>query len=193
LPGELTKPIDQYTGDEFHALVQRLPWAGGVDRERKCRGDATCEGTTPTRRTMVRVDAVNGQDSISATSVAANGVVTIRAINRGTIDEDRYGLKANRRLEYYLIVLPGDAAAGRWRLEELDTTPGARKHASVGTGTFRPCNHPFRAKRVNRANFFTCADSHLSDSVQTSGLALFAVATDPMWTDCAQGCCLADG
>jgi hypothetical protein len=141
---------------------------------------------------VVRVDAVNGQDSVSATNVPANGVVTVRAINRGTLDEQRYGFKPNRRLEYYLIVLPGSGANGRWQFEELDTTPGARRHTSVGTGTFTPCNHPFRRGRVIRANFYTCEESRMSDSVQRSNLMLFDFPTDPVWTECAQGCCIAD-
>jgi hypothetical protein len=34
----------------------------------------------------------------------------------------------------------------------------------------------------------------MSDSVQKSGLVLFAPPnTDPLWMDCAQGCCMADG
>ena len=192
LPGQLTKPIDQYTGDEFFEFVQRLQWGGGAERQRKCKGDPACDVANPPRRTPVRVDAVNGQDSLSATSVPANGVVAVRAINRGNVDEDRYGFKANRRMEYYLIVLPGAGGNGRWRFEELDTTPGARRHASIGTGTFRPCNHPFRPGRVNRANFFSCADSHLSDSVQRSNLMMFDPSTDPVWVECTAGCCIGD-
>jgi hypothetical protein len=192
LPGQLTKPIDQYTGDEFFEFVQRLQWGGGAERERKCKGNPGCDGTNPTRRTPVRVDAVNGQDSLSATNVPANGVVAVRAVNRGTLDEDRYGFKPNRRLEYYLIVLPGTGGNGRWQFEELDTTPGARRHSSIGTGTFRPCNHPFRPGRVNRANFYTCADSHMSDSVQRSNLMLFDPPTDPVWVECTGGCCIGD-
>lgn len=192
LPGQLTKPIDQYTGDEFFDFVQRLQWGGGAERDRKCKGDPGCDGTNPAKHTVVRVDAVNGQDSVSATNVPTNGVVTVRAINRGTADEQRYGFKANRRMEYYLIVLPGSGANGRWQFEELDTTPGARRHASVGTGTFKPCNHPFRPGRVIRANFYTCEASPSSDSVQRSNLLLFDPFTDPVWTECAQGCCIAD-
>lgn len=191
LPGALTKPIDQYTGDEFYEFVQRLQWGGGVEKDRKCRGNAGCDGTNPSRRTLVRVDAVNGQDSISATTVPANGVVAVRAINRGTLTEDRYGFKPERRLEYYMIVLPGTGGNGTWRFEELDTTPGARRHTSVGTGTFRPCNHPYRPGRVNRANFYTCENSPIaSDSVQRSNLMMFSPFTDPIWIDCAAGCCI---
>ena len=194
LPGTLTKPIDQYSGDELYELVKRLKWGGGADRERKCKGEPQCDGTAPSKHTTVRVDAVDGQDSISALSLPANGVVTVRAINKGSATEDRYGFKAEKKLEYYLIALPGTPVRGAWQLEELDTTPGARRHTKVGSGTFTPCNHPFQPGRVNRANFYTCNDSHMSDSVQKSGLVLFAPPSkDPIWTDCAQGCCMADG
>jgi hypothetical protein len=90
-----------------------------------------------------------------------------------------------------MIVLPGTAGNGTWRFEELDTTPGARRHTSVGTGTFRPCNHPYRPGRVNRANFYTCENSPIaSDSVQRSNLMMFNPLTDPIWIDCAAGCCI---
>ena len=193
LPGQLTKPIDQYSGDEFYDFVQRLKWGGGVDKARACKDDPGCSGTRPSKETMVRVDAVDGQDSLSATAVPVNGVVEMRALNKGSQVEQRYGFKPDKKLEYYLIVLPANGNTSTWRLEELDTTPGARKHASVGTGTFKPCNHPFQPGRVNRANFYNCADSHMTDSVQKSGMVMFDPKTDPLWTDCAQGCCLADG
>ena len=193
LPGQLTKPIDQYTGDEFYAFVQRLKWGGGADRSRACKGDPGCGGTKPSKETSVRVDAVDGQDSLSALGVPADGIVAIRAQNKGSLVEERYGFKPDKKLEYYLIVLPGNGTAGTWRLEELDTTPGSRKHSSAGTGAFKPCNHPFQPKRVNRANFYTCADSHMSDTVQKVGMMMFDAKKDPLWTDCAQGCCLADG
>ncbi|MDB4881804.1 MAG: hypothetical protein JWL95_570 [Gemmatimonadetes bacterium] len=193
LPGALTKPIDQYTGDELYDLVKRLKWGGGADRERKCKGDSACDGSQPSKRTMVRVDAVDGQDSLSALNLPANGVIGVRALNKGEQVEERYGFKPDKKLEYYLIVLPGSAKSGTWQLEELDTTPGARRHTKVGGGTFTPCNHPFQPGRVNRANFYTCADSHMSDSVQKSGLLMFDPKTDPLWMDCAQGCCMAEG
>jgi hypothetical protein len=191
LPGTLTKAVGEYTGDEFYALTHKLEWGGGVERERKCTGDPQCEGATP-KLTIVRIDAVGGQDSISATNLPKNGVVSVRALNRGEFTEARYGFKTNKALEYYMITLPGDEKAGRWQIAELDTTAGARKITLTGNGTFTPCNHPFRPKPVNRANFYTCQDSHTSDSVQKTGLLLFAAPTDPAWISCAQGCCILD-
>lgn len=193
LPGELTKPLDQYSGDEMYDFVRKLSWGGGADVERKCKDDPSCDGEKPATQTLVRVDAVDGQDSISAINLPKYGAVGMRALNRGKQVEERYGFKPAKNLEYYLVVLPGDQKAGKWQLEELDTTPGARKHTTVKSGTFTPCNHPFQPKRVNRANFYTCTDSHMSDSVQKSGLKMFAPPKDPLWMDCAQGCCMADG
>jgi hypothetical protein len=190
LPGTLTKPIDQYTGDEFYDFVQKLKWGGGVEKARKCKGDPACSGTKPSKETKVRVDAVDGQDSITTTALPANGVVAMRAINRGSLDEERYGFKADKKFEYYAIVSPGTGENGTWRVEELDTTPGARRHTSFGTGTFQPCNHPFRPGRVNRANFYTCEGSLAADSAQTSNLLMFAASSDPIWFDCARGCCI---
>ena len=192
LPGQLTKPLAQYSGDEFYQFVQRLQWGGGVERDRKCRGNPRCDGTQPSERTLVRVDAVNGQDSLSAATAGPNGVVAVRAQNRGSQVEERYSLKPDRRIEYYFLVLPGAGPNGRWQLEELDTTPGSRRHTTVASGVFRGCNHPYRPGRVNRANFYTCTNSPTTDSVQRSGLVMFDPRTDPVWVNCAQGCCIAD-
>jgi hypothetical protein len=190
LPGTLTKPIGEYSGDEFYALTHKLEWGGGAESDRKCVGDPQCEGATPSKYTLVRVDAVGGQDSISATNLPKNGVVTVRALNRGEYTEARYGFKNSKTLEYYVLVLPGDEKAGRWQVAELDTTTGARKITMLGSGTFTPCNHPYQPKLVNRANFYTCQDAHMSDSVQKTGLLLFSAHDDPIWASCAQGCCI---
>lgn len=192
LPGALTKPIDQYTGDEFYQFVQRLGWGGGAEQARQCKGNPACSGENPAQLTRVRVDAVDGQDSISAATVPANGVVAVRALNNGDQVEDRYGFRPGRNLEYYMIVLPGAGPNGTWRFEELDTTPGARRHTSLANGRFTPCNHPYRPGRVNRANFYTCNGSYAADSVQRSNLMMFAPPRDPVWIDCAAGCCIAD-
>jgi hypothetical protein len=32
----------------------------------------------------------------------------------------------------------------------------------------------------------------MNDSAQTSNLLLFASPKDPVWTECAEGCCIAD-
>jgi hypothetical protein len=192
MPGQLTKPIDQYSGEEFYDFVQKLKWGGGTEKDRKCKGDPQCDGTRPSKQTIVRVDAVDGQDSLSAQLSGPNGVVAVRAQNRGTLVEDRYGLKPDKQIEYYIVVLPGAGQNGQWQLEEVVTTPGSRSHTKVGSGVFRGCNHPYRPGRVNRANFYTCANSPQTDSVQRSGLVMFDPKTDPVWVDCAQGCCLAE-
>ncbi|HEX7977633.1 MAG TPA: hypothetical protein VF461_03470 [Gemmatimonadaceae bacterium] len=192
LPGRLTKPVDQYTGDEFYALVQRLPWGGGAERDRPCKGDPGCGGDKPSKHTRVKLDAVDGQDSISVKNVPTNGVVAVRAINNGGITEDRYGFKPAKNLQYYLVVLPGATdSTGRWQFVELDTTSGARRISIAGAGTFTPCNHPFKKNRANRANFYTCPESLAADSAQKSNLVMFAPPKPPVWTACAEGCCIA--
>jgi len=96
LPGALTKPIDQYTGDEFYDFVQKLKWGGGAEKARKCKGNPGCGGTNPSQTTRVRVDAVDGQDSIPVTTLPANGVVAVRAGNKGTLDA-KSTIRANLR------------------------------------------------------------------------------------------------
>ena len=189
LPGELTKPIESYTGDELYEFVSKLQFTGGVERERKCKNDPACGNAKAPKRTKVAVDAVATQDSISPATTPRYGVVYIRALNKGDAEEARYSMKPGSNLEYYLLVLPGAAQTMKWQLEQLDTTPASRRHASIGTGPFTGCiGHPWAAGA--KADFKTCANAAVRrDSVVKLGLALQGGADDPMWAACASGCC----
>src|SRR5689334_24981952 len=85
LPGTLAKPLDQYSGDDLYALTRQLQFGGGVDRDRRCRGQGACRGATPTARTSVRVDAVVGQDSLNPAALPPTGVIAARALNHGQL------------------------------------------------------------------------------------------------------------
>jgi hypothetical protein len=187
MPGALVKPIDDYTGDELYELVRRLTFTGGQTRQRGCKNDPGCGST---KRTTVAVAAVATQDSIGPTTMPQYGVVYVRAINTGDAEEARYSMVPNaNRYEYYLIITNDTSGkAMQWRLEQLDTTPGARRHSSAGTGRFVGCNHPW--KPGARADFKTCANSaSANDSIVRLGLALQGAIDDPMWTECGMGCC----
>jgi hypothetical protein len=190
LPGDLTKPIDDYTGDEFFAFVKRLSYVGGHERQRNCRRDPGCSGSKPTRHIKVLVDAVATQDSIGPSTTPDFGIVYVRAINKGDAPEARYGMLPGKQYEYYMIITADSAGTGmQWRLEQLDTTRGARKHSSFGTGQFVGCNHKW--VRGAGADFKTCATSAAThDSVMKLGLNLQAGDGDPIWAVCAMGCCI---
>ena len=190
-PGALPKPLDSLSGEELYTFTHQLKFGGGVEKERKCKGAPECSAVKP-MKTKIRVDAVDGQDSLSVTALPANGVVAVQARNNGAFVDAYYSMKPEKNMEYYLVVLPGTDQGGRWRLEQLDTTPNKRAHTQVASGTFKPCMHTFVPHKVNRANFYTCADAHMmqSDSVSKSGLALQG-DDPPIWLDCAQGCCTA--
>ena len=189
MPGALTKPIEAYTGDEFHDFVTKLQFTGGVERERKCKNDPACEAAKNPKRTKVFVDAVVTQDSIAPATVPEFGVVYVRAVNKGDAEEARYGLKPGPSLEYYSIIMRDSAGGMKWRLEMFDTK--ARQHAAAGTGPFRSCNHAWVAGA--KADFKTCANASVGhDSVKTLGLALQSADNDPLWAACASGCCVED-
>ena len=190
MPGALTKPIDSYTGDELYDFVRKLQFTGGQTRERKCKNDAGCSNPKSPTRTRVSVDAVALQDSVAPGNVPQFGVVYIRAINTGDAEEARYGLKPGPRIENYVIVLPDTGARMKWRLEQLDTTPNARVHASIGTGPFKGCvGHKW--EKGAKADFKTCAMAAAGhDSVVKLGLTFQDPGADnPMWAACASGCC----
>jgi hypothetical protein len=179
--GDLLKPLDQYTGEEFFVFATRLPVSGGNERARGCRGDAECGRG---KRTNVRIDAVSDADSLGPGTVGPNGTVAARVINRGQDAEGRYGMQGGGRMYYFLVVMPGGAT---WRLEELDTQ--GRTHRAVASGRLVGCNHRFTPGA--RADFKTCASA---GGRSTISLVSFAQGTDdPMWISCASGCCTAEG
>ena len=188
LPGTLAKAIDQYSGDELYTLAHGLTFTGGNERQRRCRGNAACRGANPSQRSRIRVDAVNAQDSLSAAAVPANGVIMVRANNTSTFADSMYNMQPGARYEYYLIVLPGTGGRATWRLEELDTTQGARAHRSVATGVIRECNHPFQ--RGARADFKSCATA----AARPASFSAFQSGggEEPIWYGCSSGCCTAD-
>jgi hypothetical protein len=189
LPSDLTKPIGQYTGNEFFNLVNGLNYVGGQDRVRGCRGAPGCGNTL---RTNVRVDAIAGTDSIGPNNLPQFGVVVARAINRGQATEAMYGMLstgANGRYSYYLIVLPNPDGP-RWRLEQLSIQGNNRTHTLLAQGRFTPCNHPFVPGA--RADFRSCAQA--ATPASNGVLASFLQGNDPpMWVTCLAGCCVADG
>lgn len=188
-PGNLPKPIDEMTGDELYSFTRTLSFGGGVERRRRCRGNPECRGNRPKDSTVVRIEAVEREDSLSMNGLSQNGVIGARALNRGTLADSMYNTKPGRQYEYYLIVMPAGAGVANWRLEELDTTQGARSHRSVSTGAFHGCNHPFVPG--SRAAFKTCAQA--AADVKPAAFGMFQGDEEsPIWVSCALGCCTAD-
>lgn len=140
----------------------------------------------------VRADAVADADSLSGTTVGANGVVAARVINNGSDTENRYNMEpatAGRRA-YFLIVLPATGGTANWALEELDVQGNNRSHRTVSTGPLTACNHPF--VRGARADFKTCATAR-GGTFRQASFGLSAQEDDPpLWISCAAGCCTAD-
>lgn len=187
LPGMLPKPLASYSADEFFAFTHALGYGGGIDKPRRCKAATGCE-VRGGKLTSARVDAVNGQDALSASVVPQNGVVAVRARNTGAYEEARYGMLPGAAYEYYVVVLPDTGGKARWSLQQLVTTAGARTLTEVGRGTFIACAHA--SKGSYRANFHTCEDAHRSsDSTMRMGLLLQEVASDPIWVKCNTGCC----
>jgi hypothetical protein len=190
-PGALAKAIEGYSGDELFDLTRRISFVGGTEGQRRCRGNADCRGRGPKRSTRVRVDAVDQQDSLSATTLSPNGVIAVRASNRGAEADSMYNMRPGANFEYFLVVLPPtqSGAKARWRLEELDLTQGKRSHHTVSQGTVTECNHPFR--RGARADFKTCATAATIRPASYRPLQGDGFE-EPIWFDCALGCCTAD-
>ena len=191
MPGALTKPLSSYSGDEFYALVTRLSYAGAHERDRRCVNAPGCEGTPPTKLVKVQVEAIATQDSIAPANATTNGVVYVRALNRGDAEEARYHLAPGAQFQYFVIVNAPSADAMQWTLVQLDTTSKARRLSTLSTGKFTPCNHPWVAGA--QADFKTCERARSArDSIVTLGLALQTFDNDPIWATCSTGCCIVE-
>jgi len=127
---------------------------------------------------------------LSAGALPPNGVIALRAINRGQRADTMYNTRPGAAYENYLIVapVPGTATA-TWRLEELTTTAGARSHRTIASGTFRGCNHPF--VRGPKADFKTCTEA-ATVRPASFGSMIQGDNESPIWLGCAEGCCTAD-
>lgn len=193
LPGALTKPIGQYSGDEFYALTRQLQFGGGGEHQRACRGRAGCRGANAREFTRVQVDGVAGDDSLSATNLPPNGAIAVRALNSGRFADSLYNMRPGAAYENYLIVLPTpNSASASWVLEELTTTPGARTHQTIAKGTLRECTGPGHSfQRGPRADFKTCEQA-AQVRPASLGSALQGDIGPPIWFGCALGCCTAD-
>lgn len=192
LSGDLTKPLAQYTGAQFAALVQPLRYGPNLTRQRRCRGPAEC---TAGRRVGVRIEAVADADSLAAGNLPAFGVVAARVQNTGGEMEARYNMRGGAQYSYYLIIRPGPGASGaQWVLEEIDRQGSNVAHRTVASGRFTPCNHPFA--RGARADFRTCADSPARGGRASLQPVMFMPQggpdDPPIWISCAAGCCVAE-
>ena len=188
LSGDLTKPLAQYTGAQFAALVRPLQYGQGVERARRCRGLSEC---TAGRQVNVRIDAVVDADSLGPTNLAPNGVIAARIRNRSAEMEARYNMRGGAQYEYYLIVQRAAGGGAGWVLEELDTQGTNVAHRTVASGRFVGCNHPF--VRGARADFRTCNQTGGGRaSVQLISFEKQGPDEPPIWVACAAGCCIAE-
>lgn len=189
LSGDLSKPLAQYTGAQFAALVRPLRYGQGAEKQRKCRGPAECAAG---RLVTLRADAVADADSLSPANLPRYGVVAARIRNRGVEMEARYNMRGGTQYVYYLIVQPATNGRATWILEELDTQGSSVTHRTVSSGRFTPCNHPF--VRGARADFKTCAQAAAGGSSSVSLVSFSRQGPDdpPIWISCAMGCCIAE-
>ena len=189
LSGDLAKPLAQYTGAQFAALVQPLRYGQGAERQRRCRGLVECAAG---RQVGVRIDAVADADSLAPGNLPPNGVVAARIRNRSPEMESRYNMRGGAQYSYFLIVHPAAGGLATWTLEELDAQGTNVAHRTVASGRFTPCNHPF--VRGARADFRTCTQPGTGRaSIQQIALMQQGGPEDPpIWIACAAGCCIAE-
>jgi hypothetical protein len=196
LPGALTKPIDQYTGDELYALTRQLQYGGGGAHGRRCRGRASCRGPNARDTTVIQVDGVAGDDSLNARNLPANGAIAVRALNQGQFADSLYNMQPGAAHENYLIVtrVPNSATMS-WRLEELTTTAVARAHRMIANGTIRECTGPGHQFQPGpRADFKTCEQAaQVRPAALGGGMMLQGDVGPPIWFGCFAGCCTTDG
>jgi hypothetical protein len=193
LSGDLTKPLAQYSGAEFAALVRPLTYGQGATRNRQCRGPQECNGRR--RQVSVRIDAVADADSLGPGNLGQFGVVAARLRNTGPEMEARYNMRADPEYTYYFIVTSQGPGNLVWIVEELDTQGTNVSHRTVSSGRFVLCNHPF--VKGARADFYTCANSPGGRGGRaTVTPVLYTPAQGfedpPIWIGCMLGCCTAE-
>jgi hypothetical protein len=180
-PADLTKPLDQYTGDELFALANGQRFTGGNTRARPCRGPG-CSGVRA-RTTRVNVEAIVGEDSVGGGNIGPFGTIVSRGRNLGTEPDLLYGMRPGNRYMYFLIVFADTGGTARWQIEQLEINGNTRTHSPLASGRVQYCNHPF--VRGARADFRTCEQG---DVIRQ---ASFQAGDPPWWWSCTMGCCVA--
>jgi hypothetical protein len=171
--------------------VSRLSYTGAHERDRRCANAPGCEGTPPTKFVKVQVEAIATQDSIAPSNATTNGVVYVRALNRGDAEEAKYRLAPGAQYEYFVVVNAPTKDAMQWTLVQLDTSSKARRLTTIGSGKFTPCNHQWVAGA--QADFKSCDKARSArDSIVKLGLVLQGFDNDPMWATCSTGCCIVE-
>lgn len=187
LRGDLPQPADAYVGapDDFLQFVRARGWVG-QDRPRQCDDDAGCNGPTPSKKTWMRVQAIDDSHLIDLTKLGPNGTLVGRMMNIGLHRDARYHIPAYQVGEYtvenYILVLPPN---GKQRLVSLSFPNGKpRVRITDLDGLFHPCPpHDDPPLGYAFADFRTCPG-------QTKVAAATAdYETALAWISCSYGCC----
>lgn len=180
-PGDLTKALATYTGDEFFTLVRGVQFTGPNTRPRRCRG---CTGA---QRASVTVDARDGSHVIADADLGQFGTVVVRARNSGPNVESMFGMRPGARYEYYLVIRPDTGGITRWHLAELDIQGTTRALQVVDSGRVRGCGHAL--KTAATADFRSCDSEAI---IRPASFVPLQSIDDPLWYSCPAGCCVTE-
>jgi hypothetical protein len=171
---------------DFSALLGRLRFTGGTERDRTCVGTPECDAGTV--RTSAHVEAVD-QAPIASSNIPANGVVVTRVANTGQFTERRYGLTPGSIA--YVVAQPtsDSSAVGAWSLVQM---VGAKTQV-LASGLIRACGHGIYSGKP-QADFRTCASAATAhgNGMKINSASFRTGDEDPIWAECSMGCCVAD-
>jgi hypothetical protein len=200
LTGALPKHLNDMTNGEFAQFVAQLRWSDSTDTTRRCDTSGAvgepCRGDEPTAFTRARIYSESTSHLVGDGYYPRNGTVVWRLVNLGRRVENRYKLRPDTNVSYYVVVFPPGFLRRRatWRMVEVDRrAPPATREAPVAThmrDVYRQCNdrpHPYRRKRVL---FAWCpGEEPRRPAGMFTPVAQIGIIDSPGWGECSSGCC----
>lgn len=190
----LTKPVTDYTGDQFQAVVSAL-YFGGSAVDDVVDPDTGAAAPQPPGGAELMVEAMSEANQVNLNDVGNFGTVVARLRNLGGGSDPTFGTTPGASHEYYIIVTPGTRAdTAAFTIVRLTRGPNPSIDPRGRTGIIAPCADDEAAPSYSSARFGGCTHRGATATAERPGF--FGVGTlwaqegrGSIWVSCSAGCC----
>lgn len=188
----LTKPVADYTGEQFQSLISAL-YFGGSSVDSAIAADTSVTAPAPGSAELM-IEAMSAANQVDLNDVGNYGTVVARLRNLGGGSDPTFGTTPGATREYYVIVTPDprpDTAA--FAIVGLVRGPRPTVLPRGNTGIIAPCAEDEPPPAYSSARFGGC--THRGSTAVTERRSLFGVRTlwaqgrGSAWVSCTAGCC----
>ncbi len=189
----LTKPVTDYTGDEFQTVVSAL-YFGGSAVDDVMTSDTGMGAPQPPGDAELMIEAMSEANRVDLNDVGNFGTVVARLRNLGGGSDPTFGTTPGASHEYYVVVTPGTSSdTAAFTIVRLTRGPNPAIQPRGRTGIIAPCAVDEPAPSYSSARFGGCV--HRGDVAEAERTSFFGVRTlwaqgrGSAWVSCSAGCC----